>query len=436
MSLRIYLLAGLLLCHASGTWAAMAPYAQPQLQIKPAGSKQPANVPLQQFIQQVWEKSPAVQAAQAAIDAAQARARGAGRALHNPSLELEAERSDINTTTVGISQTIDWSGKQDVVSQSALIDVQAAKANLTSERQQVAVKTLAVLADVLAAQDQRDLALMRSQLMKRFVDTVSRRFEAGDISSLDRVLAKVAYSEALIQQATSEGALAEARAILVAETGLSADAWPKLPQTLAPPPEQYQAGELLNRLPALQAQQLHWQQAKQEIRMAKRLGRADPTIGIRGGREGSENLLGLSLEIPLFVRNSFSAEVEAASSQSIEAEFTYRNAYQMAKAKLDSAWGRFHHASRAVKAWALTGQAAHAEQAQLIEQFWKSGELSASDYLIQAKQNIDTHSAAVSLIAEVWRAHFAWLEASGQVEQWLGLAANAAIETSDSGVSQ
>ena len=436
MSLRSYLLAGLLLCHASGAWAVMSPYAQSQLQIKAAGEKQPANVLLQQFIQQVWEKSPSVQSAQAAIDAAQARAKGANRALHNPSLELETERSDINTTTVGISQTIDWSGKQDVLSQSALIDVQAAKANLESVRQQVAVKTLEALADVLAAQDQRDQALTRSRLMKHFVDTVSQRFEAGDTSSLDRALAKVAYSEALIQQATSEGALAEVRAILLVETGLSAEAWPKLPQTLEPPPEQYQAGELLNRLPELQVQQLQWQQAKQEIRMTERLGRADPTIGIRGGREGSENLLGLSLEIPLFVRNNFSAEVEAASKQSIEAEFAYRNAYQLAKAKLDSTWGRFHHASRAFKAWMLTGQDAHAEQAQLIEQLWQSGELSASDYLIQAKQNIDTSSAAVSLIAEVWRAHFAWLEASGQVEQWLGMAANSAIETTDSGVSE
>ncbi len=430
MSLRSYLLAGLLLCHASGAWAAMAPYAQPQLQIKAVGEKQPADLQLQHFIQEVWEKSPSVQAAQAGIDAAQARARGAGQALYNPSLELEAERSDINTTTVGISQTIDWSGKQDVVSQSALIDVQAATANLTSVRQQVAVSTLAALADVLAAQAQRDLALMRSQLMKRFVDTVSQRFDAGDTSSLDKALAQVAYSEALIQQATSEGVLAEARAVLLVETGINANVWPKLPQTLEPPPERYMAGELLNRLPELQVQQLQWQQSKQAIRMADRQGRADPTIGIRGGREGSENLLGLSLEIPMFVRNNFSAEVEAASKQSIEAEFVYRNAHRLAKAKLDSAWGRFYHASRAIKAWALTGQKAHSEQAQLIEQLWKSGELSASDYLIQAKQNIDTHSAAVSLIAEVWRAHFAWLEASGQVDQWLGL------ETTNSGVSQ
>ena len=335
---------------------------------------------------------------------------------------METERSDINTTTVGITQTIDWSGKQDVLSQTASLEVTAVHAKLEAVRQQVAVKTLAALADVLAAQAQRDLALMRSQLMKRFVDTVTQRFDAGDTSSLDRALAKVAYSEALIQQATSEGALAEAHAILVAETGLTSEAWPVLPQSLVPPPEEYVAGELLNRLPELKSQQLQWQQAKQAIRLAERQGRADPTIGIRGGREGSENLLGLSLEIPLFVRNNFSAEVEAASKQAIEEEFVYRNAYQLAKAKLDSAWGRFHHASRAIKAWIITGQQALADQAALIDQLWKSGELSASDYLIQAKQNIDTHSASVSLIAEVWRAHFAWLEASGQVEQWLGLA--------------
>jgi cobalt-zinc-cadmium efflux system outer membrane protein len=59
---------------------------------------------------------------------------------------------------------------------------------------------------------------------------------------------------------------------------------------------------------------------------------------------------------------------------------------------------------------------------RLLDQMWQAGELSVTDYLIQAKQNIDTQEAATALMGEARQAHFAWLAASNQVEDWLGLA--------------
>ncbi|NOX92559.1 MAG: hypothetical protein GXP18_08965 [Gammaproteobacteria bacterium] len=53
-----------------------------------------------------------MQGAQARVDAAQARSDGADRPLHNPSLGLDAERTDINTSIIGLTQTLDWSDKQ------------------------------------------------------------------------------------------------------------------------------------------------------------------------------------------------------------------------------------------------------------------------------------------------------------------------------------
>ncbi len=58
----------------------------------------------------------------------------------------------------------------------------------------------------------------------------------------------------------------------------------------------------------------------------------------------------------------------------------------------------------------------------LLDQLWQAGELSVTDYLVQAKQNIDTQETATRLLGGARQAHFAWLAASSQVERWLGLA--------------
>ena len=70
------------------------------------------------FIKQVWAESPTVQGAQAEVDAAQARRDGAGKPLYNPSLGLDVESASVNTSSIALSQTLDWSDKQD-----ALIDI-------------------------------------------------------------------------------------------------------------------------------------------------------------------------------------------------------------------------------------------------------------------------------------------------------------------------
>ena len=413
--------AGVCVCLTLPAWAVVTPdYKEIPLSIS-ANVARKIDPSLQAFIQQVWTESPAVQGAQAALEATQARAEGAGRPLYNPDLELEAERTDINTASIGFSQTLDWSDKKGALTRIANQEVRAATAELWESRQRIAVETLDSLARFFTAQEMRALALRRSQLMKGFIDTVRQRQAAGDMGALEGTLAQVAYSEALMQQAASESDLAVAQAALQAATGLNMSSWPQLPSELAAPPERVDSA-LLQSLPALAVLRSRMEAAKARIRLAESEGRADPTIGIRAGREDKETLLGLTLEIPLFVRNSFKAEVRAASSDSVAEELAYRDAYRRAKARLDGSLGRFQNTARAWHAWVATGQQALRDQVTLLEKMWQAGELTATDFLIQAKQNIDTRATATALVGEVWQAAIAWLEASGQVEQWLGLA--------------
>lgn len=424
---------GVCACLALPAWALKVPeHREVPLSIR-ADAARTGDPSLQAFIQQIWSESPAVLGAQAALEAARAHAEGADKPLHNPALELETERTDINTITFGLSQTLDWSDKRGALRRIAGQEAQAAKAVLREIRQGIAIEALDALVRFSTAREMQALALRRSQLMKGFIDTVKQRQAAGDVGALDVTLAQVAYSEALMAQATSESELAEAEAAVQAVSGLAVARWPQLPSELAPPPERGDAA-LLESLPELAVLRGRMEAAKARINLAEREGRIDPTIGVRAGREDSETLLGLSIEIPLFVRNNYKAEVRVASHQAVAAEQAYRDAYRRAKARLTGALGRFKNTSQAWRAWIVTGRKAHREQMRLLEQMWQAGELSATDFLIQAKQNIDTQTAATALMGEVWQAAIAWQAASGQIEHWLGLA-NSGIETNP-GVSK
>lgn len=422
MFLMRVLCAGVGVCLALPAWTVVASEYQEIPLVISAAAAPKVDPALQAFIQQIWSENPALQGVQAVVDAAQARAEGAGKPLHNPTLALDTQRTQMpsNTTTIGLSQTIDWSDKQGALSGVANQEVQVATAALLVSRQRIAVEALDALVRYFTAQEKEALALRRSQLMQGFIDAVQQRQAAGDMGALEVTLAQVAYSEALLVQAASASERAEAEAALQAVSGLTLAHWPPLPRELAPPPQRADPA-LLESLPELAVLRSQMESAKARIKVAEREGRADPTIGIRAGREGTETLVGLSVEIPLLVRNSYQAAVRAAAHEAVAEELAYRDAYRRATAHLGGALGRFENTSRAWRAWVATGQEAQREQGRLLEQMWQAGELAATDFLIQAKQNIDTQAAATTLKGEVWRAAIGWLKASGQIEPWLGL---------------
>src|SRR5690242_8384782 len=86
------------------SWAAAA--------APPNVSAEGASPAVRNAVRDVWMRNPAVQSAEARVDEARARANAAGQPLYNPDLDLGAENADVNTRSVGLSQTLDWSGKR------------------------------------------------------------------------------------------------------------------------------------------------------------------------------------------------------------------------------------------------------------------------------------------------------------------------------------
>jgi cobalt-zinc-cadmium efflux system outer membrane protein len=249
-------------------------------------------------------------------------------------------------------------------------------------------------------------------------------------------LAQVAYSEALMQQAASDSALVEAEAAWQAVSGVRlgakrVDGTSLLGQWPRPPTGVDEA--LLPSLPTLAILRSRIKVANIRVRLLQEEGLVNPAISLRAGREGVHNVLGLSVEVPLLVGQNFNAGVRAARYESVAEEQLYQAARRRAKARLEGSLGQFQHTLRAWQAWVNSGQQAHREQRGLLEQLWQAGELTATDFLVQTKQHIDTQVAATTLRGNVWQAAIEWLDASAQVTHWLGMAPDVSADINDEG---
>ena len=388
-----------------------------------------APLPLRQAVRAAWEAHPQSLRTEALLDAARARVDAARQPLYNPEVDLDAEREGSDrTTTAGFSLTLDVSGKRRVRTDAATARLDQATAEARVRRRDFARQWFASWA-ALQTTNQRVIAgERRIALVTRFAGLADKQRAAGDISGLERDLALLARDEAEAEQSQLLAERAEAasqfRAVGGDPEGLAA---PALPSDALPSPAALPVS--VDGLPDWQAAQAAAVVAEREIDVARRNRRADPTLGVRGGRvnygdnsgNASDNVVGVSVSVPLFVRNSYRAEVLAAQADAaaavadagrvrIELEAEQRRAVD-SYAAAHAAWAR----------WNRSRGTDIARRADLLERLWREGELSTSDYLLQLKQTLDTALAGAELEARLWRSYTDYLAATGQLERWSGL---------------
>jgi len=377
---------------------------------------------LTRFARNALQDNPRVQAASAAVDASRARQEAAGKALYNPELELDAEKTDIRTETIGVSQTIDWGDQRGARTEVAQYENKAVLAGFQFVRQELANQLITGLAEYHASNQLNLLAQRKSQLMQDFAELASQRYNAGDLNQVELDLAQLAANEALLQLAETSNAVAQSLQILYSITGSATNEWPSLPEQL--PSLDFSSVDVdstLRRLPEFQQAQASMAASRARIKVATSETTANPTIGLRAGREGSESLAGLTLSIPLFVRNNFQAEVTAANADAIESERHAEHAWRVSNARLISSAKTYSVTRKAWQQWLATGKTPLQRRITLLKRLWKTGELSTTDYLVQLRQTLDTQAAAVSLQGQLWKSWFGWLAASGNTTNWLGL---------------
>jgi len=375
---------------------------------------------LQQLAQNILLEHPALQAAKADYNAALAQQRAADQPLYNPELEIDIEKTAINTSSFGINQSIDWSDKRGAQASAGQALAMAAQAQFRQQQINVLSDLLNQLSQQVNTSAQAKLAQQRTELLNNFYQLAKQRYDAGDVGRSDVDLARMALSEAQMQTAEALSDANAARANLLSFSAQPAKGWPALP-ALPTPWQAANNAQLLTTLPFVKQAFWQFKSSQAELELSRRQSHADPSIGLRGGKEDSDSLFGISFSIPLNVRNNFKAQIQASAARAISAEQHWIQIRRLAKAKLQSASQRYRLTFAALQDWQSAGLASLQGQTQLLKKLWQSGELSTTEYLVQLQQTLNTRSAAITLQQSAWDAWTDWLKASAQLHHWLAL---------------
>jgi cobalt-zinc-cadmium efflux system outer membrane protein len=382
-----------------------------------------ANTALPAAVRAAWAAHPAAAATEQTLAAASARAQAAARPLYNPELELAVDdEGDERTTAAGLALTLDWSGKRAARSAAGEAERALVEAEALARRDGFARSWLHAWADRLAAHRRLALGAQRVGLVQRFAELAERQLAVGDISSLERDLALLARDETRAEQATLLADAAAADESLRAVGGRASD----LPEAAASevPPGLPDGSDRLEAVPEQRIALAQSQRAERAMTVAERDRRPDPTLSVRGGQidigNVTDNVVGLSISVPLFVRNSYRAEAVAARADSVAASAEQQRVVLESEAAAERARTTYVAVRDAWSQWSTSPGTDVDARAVLLEKLWRAGELSTADYLIQLQQTVDTALAGADLQGRVWRAYVDALYATGRLDAWIG----------------
>ena len=375
-------------------------------------------------VREAWARHPAAEATEQALAAAEARAVASSRPLYNPDLELAYDdEGPEQTATAGLALTLDLSGKRRARTDAGQADLVVAEAEAALRRSGFAQRWLQAWTERGVARERVRIGEERLALMQRFADLAERQLTVGDISSLERDLALLARDEAQAEQATL---LADAAAATEAFRAVGGDlsrgtdiAALGVPAVWTTDPSWQVAAAPEGRIAAATAAS-----STARIAIAERDRRPDPTISLYGGRKDigtvSEDVIGVAVSVPLFVRNRFSAELAAAKADSSAASAELRRVELELRARAERNISSYGAVRDAWTRWSQSKGTAVAARADLLERLWRAGEVSTADYLIQLKQTLDTALAGADLRGRLWRSYVDTLYSTGQLDTWVG----------------
>ncbi len=342
----------------------------------------------------------------------------ASRPLYNPEISSEYQNKSQREYDVTLSQTFDWSGKRSARSKAAQSALASAEYRYSNVRNTIFSSALYALSEYEVARRYADLSQQQVTLLQQLFDVTESRFAAGDLGSLDVELARLSLSEALYDAAQASSALRIAQGLVESEAGQVIVT--PLPQfLLTEMPGNNTLERLVDNIPEVQEAQYQFLTARDVVGVAESQRRADPTVSLGSGRDGTSSVIALSLSIPLYVRNPYRAEVSASNAAAIAAELRYVNLRRVKLAELNAASESYSRLSEDLQRWQDITEQRFDESRDLLLLLWESGDITTAEYVFGLQQNVQAVRAGASFNKDVFTALITWLEASGQAVSWL-----------------
>lgn len=380
------------------------------------------------WLRQQIEVLPEIHAAQQKRDASLSQADSYSRALYNPELGTGYEREgEQDNYQVSISQKIDWWDQKGSREQQAQFLRIQAEQDYRFNYQTILKNALLAFVNWQAAKQRYELALDQEQQLDQLIKLVKSRSANGDLGQIDVELTLLSLSQTLADTAQAVAAYHSAENRVrqwmpnwqPTTPVLNAAFWSNTQQFLTTDTSNPQQSdkELLQALPELRIAKAEWkiQQAKAET--VRRSNKVEPTIGITAGKNGSTEIVGLNLSIPLNIRNNYSSVNQSALQSSYAAESQYLAKYRQLSYQLDSSRALATQYNKHQQRWKTLMQDSQSNSGELLKRQWKTGDLSTSQYLQALKQRIEGIQAGIVLDEESKLASINWLYNSGQINR-------------------
>jgi len=369
-----------------------------------------------QWLYQQILKHPEVVAASEKLQSASFGTKALGKPLYNPELATEVEREgDDRNITLGVSQSIDWWDKQKGRKQQASLSYSAAHLGYQTVVQEKLAEALLSLSNLKAAEARQRQARDQEAQMDAFLTLVEAQQKSGDLGQIDAELTYLALSQRLQESAEADAELAQAKGALrnlLPDAQGSQDA---IPEEFWRQIRNQNTSLLVDQHPSVKTAYAEWQAVQAQAEVVKNETRADPTIGLSGGKAGDDNTVGLSLSIPLYIRNSYTAEAQAARREALAAEASYQAVRQNQRAQLEASQATLDAYETRYQRWRQLIEPRLRNSAIALEKQWRAGDLSTPDYLLALKGRAESMQTGIQLETEWHNAVIDWLTQSGQL---------------------
>ncbi|GAA3917017.1 TolC family protein [Litoribacillus peritrichatus] len=369
------------------------------------------------------EQHPEIMAIRENMNAEFARSEGMKKPTYNPELSTDWEREgEDNNYSIGLSQTVDWSDKQEARIQQSKFLREGVKQRYELALQEKAAEGLTALIGWQVAKQQSDLALAQEVRLSDLLSLIQRRQQTGDLGEVDAELAYLGLSQTLNLSAKAQAELKQARTRLQevlpewkAEwTAELSEQWIgsleiNLFSESEIPANRLLAMNEIDQYPSVLAAKADWTAQQEGVELIQREISADPTFGISTGVSGEENVIGLSFSIPLHVRNDYSDQVRASNSDAISAEANYLSVRRKQQFALEASLATLNEYQQRFERWQKLAAGRAQRSADLLERYWRSGDMSTAEYVLALEQRSADLTAGIELQAAYRLAKVDWL---------------------------
>lgn len=374
--------------------------------------------------------NPALRAAQAALAAAEGQLAEARALLfNNPELSLERSRTRFSPAPppderasgwrFGVAQPFEIGGQQGRRREAAEAEHAAVQANIAEVRAQVRADVEERFVQVLALQLRSAVEKETVFILEQAAQAVRKRLDAGEVGRLDANVAQVEAERARNALTQLDEQLTLARAELAVTLQLPPTELPEVVGELERTPAYslenlLEAAAMRQRLRALARRE---EAARRRLELERAARYPDVTLGLFTGRDGPpdlrENIVGLSvsLPLPLFRRNQ--AGIGLATTELTQAEVERRAAERDVRAGVRAQWQRVAQLEARARRLRESVLRALEENRRLSQIALKEGEIGIAELVLVNRQVAEVRREVLEAEADLRRARIALERAAG-----------------------